>query len=49
MDLNLTPEERAFRDELRAWLQVNVPKDWSEWREKRSLRPTGVGTLRMCI
>src|ERR1700747_3705182 len=34
MDLNLTPEETAFRDELRAWLQVNVPKDWSAWREK---------------
>jgi alkylation response protein AidB-like acyl-CoA dehydrogenase len=34
MDLNLTPEERQFRDELRAWLGVNVPKDWSEWREK---------------
>jgi alkylation response protein AidB-like acyl-CoA dehydrogenase len=34
MDLNLTPEERSFRDELRAWLQVNVPRDWAEWREK---------------
>src|SRR5215831_15379962 len=34
MDLNLTLEELAFRDELRAWLQLNVPKDWSEWREK---------------
>jgi alkylation response protein AidB-like acyl-CoA dehydrogenase len=34
MDLNLTPEETAFRDEFRAWLQANVPEDWSEWREK---------------
>jgi alkylation response protein AidB-like acyl-CoA dehydrogenase len=34
MDLNLTIEERKFRDELRAWLEVNVPKDWNEWREK---------------
>jgi alkylation response protein AidB-like acyl-CoA dehydrogenase len=34
MDLNLTPEERQFRDELRAWLDANVPKDWAEWREK---------------
>ena len=34
MDLNLTTEERQFRDELRAWLEVNVPKDWAEWREK---------------
>lgn len=34
MDLNLTAEERQFRDDLRAWLEVNVPKDWGEWREK---------------
>src|SRR6202041_570253 len=34
MDLNLTPEELTFRDELRTWLAVNVPKDWNEWREK---------------
>ncbi|MBL8190142.1 MAG: acyl-CoA dehydrogenase family protein, partial [Acidobacteria bacterium] len=25
MDLNLTPEEQQFRDELRAWLAANVP------------------------
>ena len=35
MDLNLTREELAFRDEFRAWLVANVPKDWSSWREKR--------------
>src|SRR5271155_942630 len=34
MDLNLTTEELQFRDELRAWLAANVPKDWNEWREK---------------
>ena len=34
MDLNLTPEETKFRDELRSWLEANVPKDWGEWREK---------------
>ncbi len=34
MDLNLTAEEKQFRDELRSWLEANVPKDWSEWREK---------------
>jgi alkylation response protein AidB-like acyl-CoA dehydrogenase len=34
MDLNLSPEELQFRDELREWLRVNVPRDWSEWREK---------------
>ncbi|HKW56211.1 MAG TPA: acyl-CoA dehydrogenase [Candidatus Acidoferrum sp.] len=34
MDLNLTRDEAAFRDEFRSWLEANVPKDWSEWREK---------------
>ena len=34
MDLNLTREEAAFRDEFRSWLRSNVPKDWSSWREK---------------
>jgi alkylation response protein AidB-like acyl-CoA dehydrogenase len=34
MDLNLSAEEVRFRDELRAWLQANVPRDWSAWREK---------------
>ncbi len=34
MDLNLTVEEAAFRDEFRAWLECNVPSDWSSWREK---------------
>jgi alkylation response protein AidB-like acyl-CoA dehydrogenase len=34
MDLNLTPEETKFRDELRTWLEAHVPKDWGEWREK---------------
>jgi alkylation response protein AidB-like acyl-CoA dehydrogenase len=34
MDLNLTAEERQFRDDLRAWLDANVPKDWGEWRGK---------------
>jgi alkylation response protein AidB-like acyl-CoA dehydrogenase len=34
MDLNLSAEEVRFRDELRAWLKANVPRDWSEWREK---------------
>jgi alkylation response protein AidB-like acyl-CoA dehydrogenase len=34
MDLNLTAEEKAFRDEFRSWLAENVPKDWNQWREK---------------
>src|ERR1700730_17020170 len=35
MDLKLTTEELLFRDELRAWLGANLPKDWDEWRERR--------------
>jgi alkylation response protein AidB-like acyl-CoA dehydrogenase len=34
MDLNLSPEEIKFRDELRPWLTANVPKDWDERREE---------------
>lgn len=30
MDLNLTPSEVAFRDEVRAWLHANVPPDWEK-------------------
>jgi alkylation response protein AidB-like acyl-CoA dehydrogenase len=33
MDLNLTAAELSFRDEFRAWLHANVPKDWDEFRE----------------
>ncbi len=32
MDLNLTPQELAFRDEVRAWFSANVPKDWVKRR-----------------
>ncbi len=28
MDLNLSPQELVFRDELRAWLADHIPKDW---------------------
>jgi alkylation response protein AidB-like acyl-CoA dehydrogenase len=28
MDLNLTPEEQQFSDELRDWLKANVPPPW---------------------
>ncbi|HTQ62750.1 MAG TPA: acyl-CoA dehydrogenase family protein [Candidatus Solibacter sp.] len=34
MDLNLTADEIVFRDEFREWLEANVPKDWSVWRER---------------
>jgi alkylation response protein AidB-like acyl-CoA dehydrogenase len=34
MDLTLNAEEIKFRDELRGWLERNVPADWPRWREK---------------
>ena len=37
MDLDLTPQERQFRDQLRAWLQANVPADWSGRRHDESM------------
>src|SRR5271170_6542356 len=37
MDLNLTPQETKFRDELRAWLQSNVPQDWETHRLRDSM------------
>src|SRR4051794_13587433 len=31
MDFSFTPEDEAFRDELRGWLDVNLPKFLVEW------------------
>jgi alkylation response protein AidB-like acyl-CoA dehydrogenase len=28
MDLTLTPEQQSFRDEVRDWLDKNLPRDW---------------------
>jgi len=28
MDFNLSPQEEAFRDEVRGWLRKNLPKGW---------------------
>ncbi len=41
MDLNYTPEDLAFRQEVRSWLEANLPKkklvtlaDKREWHTK---------------
>jgi len=36
MDFELTAEDRAFRDELRAWLTTNWPEDWARIRGRFS-------------
>jgi len=28
VDFTLTPEQEAFREEVRAWLKTNIPRDW---------------------
>jgi alkylation response protein AidB-like acyl-CoA dehydrogenase len=38
MDLNLTPSELKFRDELRAWLRAHVPSDWEKRRTEDEMR-----------
>src|SRR6266849_399175 len=38
MDLNLTASELSFRDEVRAWLHANVPKDWDQHRTEDDMR-----------
>ncbi len=30
MDLQLTPQHRAFRDDVRAWIAANLPRPWRE-------------------
>jgi alkylation response protein AidB-like acyl-CoA dehydrogenase len=34
VDLNLTPQELRFRDEVRTWFSENVPKDWVKRRDE---------------
>ncbi|MGD0205644.1 MAG: acyl-CoA dehydrogenase family protein [Dehalococcoidia bacterium] len=45
MDFRFTPEEEAFRQELRSWVRENVPPDWEgvfleendeEWKQGRA-------------
>jgi alkylation response protein AidB-like acyl-CoA dehydrogenase len=34
VDLNHTPQEQRFRDEVRTWFAENVPKDWVKRRDE---------------
>jgi alkylation response protein AidB-like acyl-CoA dehydrogenase len=34
VDLNLTPQELRFRDEVRVWFAENVPRDWVKRRDE---------------
>ena len=46
MDLNLTPQELRFRDEVRAWFAENVPKDWVKRRDEEESMQGRFGYLR---
>ena len=46
MDLNLTPQERLFRDELRAWLQMHAPRDWEARQSAEESMPARFAFLR---
>jgi hypothetical protein len=43
VDLNLTPQEQRFRDEVRAWFAEHVPKDWVKRRDEEES-----GALNIC-
>src|SRR5437588_12273412 len=38
MDLSLTSAELKFRDEVRAWLEANVPRDWEQHRTEDEMQ-----------
>jgi alkylation response protein AidB-like acyl-CoA dehydrogenase len=46
VDLNLTPQELRFRDEVRAWFAENVPKDWVKRRDEEESMQGRFGYLR---
>jgi alkylation response protein AidB-like acyl-CoA dehydrogenase len=46
VDLNLTPQELRFRDEVRAWFSANVPKDWVKRRDEEESMEGRFGYLR---
>ena len=41
MDFSLTPEEQAFRRELRSWLEANLPPGWVEGKRQMPTDPKG--------
>jgi alkylation response protein AidB-like acyl-CoA dehydrogenase len=46
VDLNLTPQELRFRDEVRLWFAENVPKDWVKRRDEEESMQGRFGYLR---
>ncbi|MBI2553485.1 MAG: acyl-CoA dehydrogenase family protein, partial [Candidatus Rokubacteria bacterium] len=46
MDFKLSPQEEAFRDGLRRWLEVNAPGDWAKVRSRFATREEQIAFLR---
>ncbi len=46
MDFKLSPEEEAFRDRLRRWLEVNAPGDWTKLRTRLATREEQIAFLK---
>src|SRR3989304_1280398 len=46
MDFKLSPQEEAFRDGLRRWLDVNAPGDWAKIRTRFATREEQTAFLR---
>ncbi len=46
MDFKLTPQEEAFRDQLRRWLEVNAPGDWAKLRSRFATKEVQIAFLK---
>ncbi len=46
MDFKLTPQEEAFRDQLRRWLEVNAPGDWAKLRSRFATKEAEIAFLK---
>ena len=46
MDFTLTPDQEAFRQRVRSWLQTNIPDDWTKFGMSEVPRPEAYAFLR---
>jgi alkylation response protein AidB-like acyl-CoA dehydrogenase len=46
LDFTLTPDQEAFRQRVRSWLQTNIPDDWTKFGMSEVPRPEAYAFLR---
>jgi alkylation response protein AidB-like acyl-CoA dehydrogenase len=46
LDFTLTPDQEAFRQRVRSWLQSNIPDDWTKFGMSEVPRPEAYAFLR---